>query len=67
MTQREATVSINNMAASTDEMSVAIAQVLSELESIPSLKEEQKTALEAFLGGKDVFALLLTGFGKSLI
>ena len=48
------------MAASTDEMSV----VLSELESIPSLKEEQKTA---FLGGKDVFALLPTGFGKSLI
>ena len=55
------------MAASMDEMSVAIAQVLSELESIHSLKEEQKTALEAFLGGKDVFALLPTGFGKSLI
>ena len=70
MTQREARqFSLKNMAASADEtsVSVAIEQVLSELQSISSLKEEQNTALEAFLRGKDVFALLPTGFGKSLI
>ena len=68
MTQREARqFSLKNMAASADEtsVSVAIEQVLSELQSISSLKEEQNTALEAFLRGKDVFALLPTGFGKS--
>ena len=45
------------MAASADviEMRAAIEQVLAELESIPSLKDEQKAALEAFLGGKDAF------------
>ena len=37
----------------------AIASAISELESILSLKEDQKTALKAFLDGKDVFALLL--------
>ena len=70
MTQREARqFSLKNMAASADEtsVSVAIEQVLSELQSISSLKEEQNTALEAFLRGKDVFALLPTGFSKSLI
>ena len=38
------------MAASADviEMHAAIEQVLAELESIPSLKDEQKAALEAF-------------------
>ena len=38
------------MAASADviEMRAAIEQVLAELESIPSLKDEQKAALEAF-------------------
>ena len=46
------------------EMSAAIDRVLAELESIPSLKDEQKAALEAFLGGKDVFALLSTHFVK---
>ncbi len=54
--------------AATDVVSVdaAIASVLSELESISSLKEEQRT-LKAFLEGKDVFALLSAGFSKSLI
>ncbi|XP_060767264.1 putative ATP-dependent DNA helicase Q1 [Neoarius graeffei] len=32
-----------------------------------SLKTEQRAALEVFIERKDVFALLLTGFGKSLI
>ena len=45
----------------------AITKVISQLENISSLKDEQRTALEAFLSGKDVFALLPTGFGKSLI
>ena len=45
----------------------AITSVISNLDSILSLKVEQRTALKAFLCGKDVFALLPTGFGKSLI
>ena len=58
------------MAASTNETSsidTAITKVISQLENISALKDEQRTALEAFLSGKDVFALLPTGFGKSLI
>ena len=31
------------------------------------LKEEQKLAVEALLSGKDVMAVVLTGFGKSTI
>ena len=31
-----------------------------------SLKNEQKRAIEAFIGGKDVFVSLPTGYGKSL-
>ncbi len=55
--------------AATDVVNVdsAIAAVLSELESISSLKEEQRTTLEVFPDGRDVFALFLTDFGKSLI
>ncbi len=55
--------------AATDVVNVdsAIAAVLSELESISSLKEEQRTTLKVFPDGKDVFALFLTDFGKSLI
>ena len=48
-------------------MDAAIADVLNELEHISCLKEEQTVALKAFLQKKDVFALLPTGFGKSLI
>ena len=45
-----------------EEVSVdtTIASVLSELENISSLKEEQRMTLEAFLHGQDVFALLPT-------
>ena len=32
-----------------------------------SLKPEQKIAVDALLAGKDVFAVLPTGFGKSFI
>ena len=59
------------MAARIEEASVsidaAISSVLSNLSDIVSLKEHQRTALKAFVGGNDVFALLPTGFGKSLI
>ncbi len=58
--------SLKTMAAPIElSMDASIAAVLSELDNISSLKEEQRTAPKAFLGGKDVFALLLTGFGKS--
>jgi len=56
------------MAARIEEASVnidaAISSVLSNLPNIVSLKEHQRTALKAFVGGNDVFALLPTGFGK---
>ncbi len=55
--------------AATDVVSIdaTIASVLSELESISSLKEEQTTTLKAFLDGEEVFALLPSDFGRSLI
>lgn len=50
------------------EVSVAaVASVISELESLSSLKEEQITTLKALLDGKDAFSLLPTVFGMSLI
>ncbi len=57
------------MAAVPEQVSVdaALAQVLSKLERISSLKEEQRTTLKAFLDGNNVFALLPTDLGKSLI
>lgn len=44
----------------------ALASVLSELNGIFILKEEQITGLKAFLSEKGIFTLLATGFGKSL-
>ena len=73
MTYEQATLfSSNKMATRIGNVSLAsidsaISSVLSELESISSLKNEQRTALEAFVGGKDVFALLPTGYEKSLL
>ena len=37
------------------------------MDSIFSLKEEQTTALKALADKKDVCAVLLIGFGKSLV
>ena len=48
-------------------MDAAIATVVNDLENISSLKDEQTIALKAFVEKKDVFAVLPTGFGKSLI
>ena len=45
----------------------ALADTMNELDLAFSLKEEQKTALESFLCKKGVFAVLPTGYGKSLI
>lgn len=41
--------------------------VLSGVDGIFTLREEQRTALFASLGGKDVSALLLTGFGTATL
>ncbi len=47
------------MAAVPENLSIdaAIASVLSELESVSTLKEKQSTTLKAFLDGKHVFVL----------
>lgn len=45
---------------------VVIASVLFEPGNISLFKDEQTTAPKAFHSGKDVFALILTGFSKSL-
>ena len=47
-------------------MEAAISTVLSKIPQVDFLKDEQRTVLEEFLSGKDVIALLPTGFGKSL-
>ena len=45
----------------------AIRSVVGSLPKIDQLKPEQEQALQSFVGGHDVVALLPTGFGKSLI
>ena len=40
---------------------------LAKIPNITSLKPEQTQAVEALLAGKDVLAILATGFGKSLV
>ena len=45
----------------------AIESVLEDIDSAFILKEEQRNAIKAFVDGKYVFAVLPTGFGKSLI
>ena len=45
----------------------ALAATMNELDLAFYLKQEQKTPLESFLCKKDVFAVLPTGYGKSLI
>lgn len=46
---------------------VAVQAVLSELDRVFTLKEEQRRGLKAFCRRKYVFALLLTGFAKSCL
>eukprot|EP00058_Branchiostoma_floridae_P006476 XP_002591964.1 hypothetical protein BRAFLDRAFT_79557 [Branchiostoma floridae] len=45
----------------------AISRALLSVEGVDKLKDEQLNSLRPFLLGKDVMALLPTGFGKSLI
>ena len=45
----------------------AIRSVVGSLPKINQLNPEQEQALQSFVGGRDVVALLPTGFGKSLI
>ena len=54
------------MAAADVELAIeaTIASVLNELDGVFSQKEEQSTALKAFLERKDVLAVLLTTFVK---
>ena len=71
-TQRDGDSTTTNMAAlcsSNDSVSIktAISEVISEIQSISSIKPEQESALVEYLNGKDVLAVLPTGFGKSLI
>ena len=53
--------------ATKTKMEAAIVSAVNELEHILSLKDEQTIALKAFLEKKDVFAVLPTGYGKSVI
>lgn len=46
---------------------VVVATVLSKSDGIFALKDKQRTGLNAFLGGKHIFALLPTGIGKSFV
>lgn len=57
------------MAAAQEERSVdaTVAAFSSEPDGIFTGKEEQRAALEAFLGGKDVFTSHATGFAKCLV
>lgn len=61
--RRETSCFLKARKAVPNEVSVdaATASDTSELEYISSLKEEQGTVLKAFIDGKDVFTLHLTG------
>ena len=48
-------------------MAEALQECLSRFPKIDTLKAEQSEALEALISGRDVIAILPTGFGKSLI
>ena len=51
-----------------ERFSIALEAVLSRLQELPQeLKVEQREALFAAVSRRDVFAILPTGFGKSLI
>ena len=48
-------------------MAEALQECLSRFPKIDTLKAEHSEALEALISGRDVVAILPTGFGKSLI
>ena len=45
----------------------SIASVIEDIDSTFILKEEQRTAIKAFVNRKDVFSILPTGFGKTYV
>ena len=53
--------------AATDCVDAAIEAVLNRLTARITLKSEQRVALKAFVEKRDVFCVLPTGYGKSLI
>ena len=55
------------MATDEHQFETALAATIKELDLSLPLKEEQKTPLKAFLCKKNVFAVLPTGYGTSLI
>ena len=55
------------MAAATEDIDSAIESVLQKLKVKITLKPEQHLALKSFLQKRDVFGVLPTGYGKSLI
>ena len=57
----------STMSASRDPVDAAIEAVLKRLKVTIALKSEQQIALKAFIKKRDVFCVLPTGFGKSLI
>ena len=57
----------NKMAGEEDVLSKALADLNLVSSSEFRLKQEQEVAVRALLDGKDVLAVLPTGFGKSLI
>ena len=59
--------SCNRMDSVTNENTIDVSLDLSDHLGGLVLKEEQKLAVEALLSGKDVLAVLPTGFGKSII
>ena len=53
--------------AAAGELRCRCVDVLEDIDSAFSLKEEQRYATKAFVDRKDVFAVLPTGSGKSLM
>ena len=60
-------IACNRMDSVTKENTIDVSLDVSEHLGGLVLKEEQKLAVEALLSGKDVMAILPTGFGKSII
>lgn len=58
---------MNLTAANEISVDAAVTAVLSELDGIFTLKEEQRMTLKAFFSEKDILSLLPTGFSKSLV
>ena len=53
--------------AAAEELRCVDRDVLEDIDSALILKEEQRNAIKAFVDRKDVFAVLPTGSGKSLM